>query len=57
MTNREVVYSPEVQAIHALCHHLPMDHGCEACKFRQQAGVAYIVHACGRAIESMDGPS
>ena len=49
----EAAHPPEVQALYALCYHLPMDHGCKACKFRQQAAVAYIVNMCNGAIESL----
>lgn len=56
MSGADGAYSPEVQALHALCHHMPMDHGCEACKFRQQAAVAYLVNMCNGAIESLGGP-
>lgn len=46
-------HSPEVQAIYALCHHMPMDPDCDACKFRAQAGIAYIANMCQGAIESL----
>lgn len=55
MIPAEAVHPPEVQALYALCHHMPMDHGCEACKFRQQAGIAYLVNMCKGAIDSIDG--
>lgn len=53
MIPTEAVLSPEVQALYALCHHMPLDHKCEACKFRQQAGIAYLVNMCKGAIDSI----
>ena len=59
MTNQvipaQAVEAAEVQAILALCHHAPMDHACQACRFRAAAGVEHIVRQCKAAIESLGG--